>query len=300
MDKVEDTKAHVVIIILNWNQKDYSIKCLESLFEINYLHFEVVLVDNGSTDDSVKVITSMFPNVQLIKNGRNMGVAGGRNVGIKYANDYIPYEYLLFLDNDLVVEIDFLSELVKAVESDPDVGLANPKICDISKPGVIQFAGNYKLNFYTCTFSSEAYGLMDEGQFDRPKYSMLAIGCCMLVRKEVIDKINCFDDIFNPYGGEDDDFSLRAGKEGFKILYVPAAVIHHKSSKTYSGGEYNEAYARLKGRHLKILMQRYASPLQKGCFLLVAPFLGIRTLIREVRRGNGRAAIALFKSYFSG
>ncbi|MGR3318952.1 MAG: glycosyltransferase family 2 protein [Candidatus Anammoxibacter sp.] len=298
MIKNQKEEPCVAIIILNLNQKDYTVKCLESLFKINYLDFKVVLIDNGSTDDSAEAIVATFPDVHLIKNNRNIGVAGGRNVGIKYANEFIPYDYLLFLDNDTVVEKEFLSELVKASESDTDVGLAFAKIYDISNPQLLQYAGKCNMSFYTCSIYSEAFNVLDKGQVNQPQYSMIAFGCSMLAKREVVLKLKCFDEIFNPYGEEDVDFSLRAGRAGFKILYVPTAVIYHKLSKTSIGGAYNETFSKLKGKHFRILMQRYASPFQKVCFYCFLPFVGMRTLIREARRGNHRAVIALFKSFF--
>jgi len=288
----------VVIIILNLNQKKITSNCLKSLNQIDYPLFETVVVDNGSTEGFAKEFEEAFRKVHVIRNQRNMGCSGGRNIGIDYANDHFSYDYLLFLDNDTVVEKNSLTELVKGIESDPNVGIANPKVYFMSRPGIIQYADCSKMNFYTGICSCKASGKKDHGQFDRRKYSKLAIGTCLLAKKELVSKIKGFDEIFDPYGMEDRDLSLRASKEGYKILYVPTAVIHHKDSKTPSSGKYNETYTSLKGRNLKTLMKRHATPIQWASFYVIAPFLGIKTILREVRNNNAQAAITLLKSFF--
>jgi hypothetical protein len=296
--KPDNTWPLVAIVILNVNQKEYTLKCLESIYQIDYPAFEIVVVDNGSTDGSAEAFTDAFPDAHVYRNQKNMGCSGGRNIGIEYANKNFPYHYLLFLDNDTVVENDFLTELVKGIQSDQKAGIANPKVYFMTKPGIIQYADSSKMNFYTGICSCKASGQKDHAQFNRRKYSKLAIGTCLLVKKEVISKVNGFDIIFDPYGMEDRDFSLRASKEGYKILYVPSAVIHHKDSKTPSGGKYDETYTSLKGRNLKTLMMRHATPIHWASFYVIAPFLGMKTIIREVRNNNAKAAITLIKSFF--
>jgi len=296
--KHDNTCPLVAIIILNVNQKENTLKCLESICLIDYSAFEIVVVDNGSTDASAEAFTDAFPDAHIIKNQENMGCAGGRNIGIEYATKNFPYHYLLFLDNDTVVEKDFLTELVRGIQSDQTAGIANPKVYFLSRPGVIQYAGSSKMNFYTGICSCKASGQKDRGQFNRRKYSRLAIGTCLLARKDVISKIKGFDKIFDPYGMEDRDLSLRVSKEGYKILYVPTAVIHHKDSKTPSGGKYDATYTSLKGRNLNTLMKRHATAIQWASFYVIAPFLGIKTIIREVRNNNAKAAIILLKSFF--
>ncbi len=287
----------VVIIILNVNQKNNTLKCLQSIYQIDYPDYQVLLVDNGSTDGSSKAVSYLFPETIILKNKKNLGASGGRNVGILYANKNLAYDYLLFLDNDTIVEKAFLTELVKYSEKDPKVGVAFPKIYYMDKDHIIQAAGNIKINFYMGLFHCDYYQEKDMGQCDKVQYSMLAFTTCCLVKKRVIEKLKKFDEIYDPYGFEDSDFSLRSNYEGFKNLYVPASVIHHKVSKTPSGGKYNEAYTKLKGRNMKIFMKKHATSFQYLCFLFISPLLGIRTLIREIKNGNTKAAIALFKGF---
>lgn len=289
----------VVVIILNINQKDNTLNCLRSLHRIDYENCEIVLVDNGSSDGSVDAVSYLFPNVVIIALDRNMGAAGGRNIGIDYTNKNFEYDYLLFLDNDTVVEKKFLSMLVEYSEKDESVGIAFPPILYLTDKSVFQWAGNIKMNFYTGVLSSEGHGKKDVDRFNQLKYSMLAISCCCLVKKKVIDKVIGFDEIYDPYGFEDIDFALRARYEGYRCLYIPYSRIYHKSSRTPSSGEYNRVFTELKGRNMKYFIKRHATSFQYLCFLCCAPILGFRTLIREMRRGNAQAAFSLFKSFLA-
>jgi GT2 family glycosyltransferase len=118
-------KVH--IIILNWNQREMTVDCLNSLKKLDYADVEIVLVDNGSTDDSIEVIKENFPEITLIENKENLGVAGGRNVGFRYALQGSA-DYVLFLDNDTIVDKNFISELVKVGEDHKDAGIITGKI----------------------------------------------------------------------------------------------------------------------------------------------------------------------------
>ena len=289
----------VIIILLNYNQKEHTLRCLESLYLMNYSDYSIVLVDNGSNDGTALAVKKYFPSVRVIEKSKNLGVAKGRNVGIRYADEKFSYKFLLILDNDTLVDAAFLAELINAIQSDVNVGIVFPKIYYMDEPNVVQYAGNMKINLCTGQFRIIAYKEKDKGQFNQFKYSMLAPGACMLIEKDVFKLIGKFDEKYSPYSFEDVDFSLRAGKKGIKILYVPNARICHKESLTASKGKYNEQYTRLKGKNFKLLMRSHASNLQLFCFYFTAPFYGLQTFVREYKRGNVKTAITLFKSFFS-
>ena len=123
-----DKYSKVTIILLNWNGKEDTIECLESLKHITYPNYEILLVDNGSTDGSVECFRERYPGMEIIENGENLGFAEGNNVGIRRAMDE-GADYVLLLNNDTVVDPEFLGELVKVGESDPKIGIVGPKIC---------------------------------------------------------------------------------------------------------------------------------------------------------------------------
>ena len=291
--KTEDSGL-VVIIVRNLNKKEDTLKCLESVFKLDYFPYEVVVVDNGSTDGSAEAISKTFPEIHLIRSANNLGAAGGRNLGIEYANNNFQYKYLFFLDNDTLVEKESLTELVKAIRKDKQIGLVTPKSYRMSSPQVIASAGGIGINLYTGSVYDIGSGEVDKGQYNHPKFAT-SCGGLVLVKKEVFSQIGWFDEIFNPYGWEDVDFSLRAGKRGFTILYVPEALIYHKGGKV-GRGQLPE-YERYKVRNLFILMKRHTNLLQWICFVCLLPLKSIFLLIRELYHGNTKVVLAQFSGF---
>ncbi len=289
----------VVIIILNLNKSEDTLKCLDSVFKLDYHPIEVVVVDNGSTDGSFEAISSASPKVRLIRIDNNLGVAGGRNIGISYANENFNYKYLFFLDNDTSVEKESLSELIKATRKDKQIGIVTPKGYRMSPPDVIASAGGIGINFYTGSIYDVGSGEIDNGQYNQSKFVSSCAGFAFLVRKEVVSQIGRFDDIYNPYGWEDVDFSLQAGKRGFKILYVPKALVYHKGGKVGRGGALPE-FEQYKVRNFFILMKRHTNLLQWMCFVCLIPFRAVLLMIEGLYRGNSKVLLAQFRGFLDG
>ncbi|MGH7801123.1 MAG: glycosyltransferase family 2 protein [Thermodesulfobacteriota bacterium] len=281
----------VVIIILNLNKKEDTLKCLESVFKLDYFPYEVVVVDNGSIDGSVEVISDAFPEVHLIRSANNLGVSGGRNLGIDYANNNFQYKYLFFLDNDTLVEKGSLSELINAIRMDMDTGVVAPKSYRMTSSQVIASAGGIGINLYSGSIYDIGSGEFDKGQYDQPKFITSFAGSAFLVSRDVLTEIGWFDEIFNPYGWEDVDFSLRAREKGFKILYVPKALVYHKGGKV-GRGEAIPEYERYKVRNFFYLMKRHTSLLQWICFVCFIPLKAIFVIIEGVCNGNYKVVSA--------
>lgn len=286
----------VVIIILNLNKKQDILKCLESVFKLDYSPYKIVVIDNGSTDGSIEAISKVFAEVHLIRSPQNLGVAGGRNLGIEYANNNFQYKYLFFLDNDTLVERKSLSELVNAIQLDNQIGLATPKTYMMSSPQTIASAGGIGINLYTGSIYDIGSGEVDKGQYDQTKFVISSTGL-VLVRKEVFPKIGWFSEIFNPYGWEDVDFSLRARKVGFKIVYVPKALIYHKGGKAGRGSLPD--YEKYKIRNFFVLMRRHTSLLQWVCFVCLIPLKTVFYIIEEMHYGNSRVLLVQFRGFLS-
>jgi GT2 family glycosyltransferase len=287
----------VIIIILNWNKKEDILECLESVYELDFSPYEVVVVDNGSTDGSEEAISKAFPETHLVRSVNNLGVAGGSNEGIEYANNNFRYKYIFFLDNDTLVEKDALGQLVEAIQREDDIGITTPKGYRTSTPGVIASAGGIGVNLSTGSIYDIGSGEVDKGQYDEPKFVTSCIGFSFLVKRELLSQIGWFDEIFNPYGWEDVDFSLRARNKGFKILYVPKALIYHKGGKRGRGGALPE-YERHKIRNFLILMRRHTTILQWICFLCLIPLKAVFLIIEGVYHRNSKAVLAQFRGFF--
>jgi hypothetical protein len=222
----------VYIIVLTWNGKDDTIECLNSLQRLSYPNAHILLVDNASTDGTVQTVRSLFPHVDILVNATNLRFAGGNNVGINHALSHNA-EYILLLNNDTIVEPDFLTHLVRAAANDETVGMAAPKIYYFDHPRVIWFAGG-KIEWWKGWISHTGIREVDRGQYDAIQKVDYLTGCCMLVKRKVIEQIGLLDERYHIYG-EDADWCIRAARAGYTLLYVPSAVVWHKLSVSAGG-----------------------------------------------------------------
>lgn len=227
-------KRLVSIIILNYNKNQYTIDCLKSLTNQTYKNFEVVLVDNGSEYESflkLKKKLKYFTNsieIILIRNKLNLFFTGGNNKAIKIANG----EYICLLNNDTVVEPNFIGNMVNFLETNSNVGMISPKIKGYKNKNYLWNAGT-KINFRSPSIS-RIRGLWEYDPKDQ-KYNEIsltdyAVGTALFVKKEVIDKIGLLDDIFFMYF-EETDWNFRAKKNGYKNYYVPTTIVYHKVTR---------------------------------------------------------------------
>jgi len=263
----------VSIIIVNFNGKELMRRCLTSLLTTNYPNFEIVIVDNASTDGSVELIGKLFgsyPCIKVIKNSENLGHSEGCNVGAKVAKG----KYLVFLDSDteikaggcisennerLHVPQNWLSELVKVMESDRSTGIAQAKIV---------LAKDSRLLDYTCMAIDAlgtwhaTYGLKEDEL--KENFEILAASSgCSIVRKKVFEEVGGFDSDYFIYD-DDTDFSLRTRLLGYKVVLVPSAVIAHHGSvlrginpRTVYHSAKNRVCTMLKNYELKNLWWRF-------------------------------------------
>lgn len=215
----------VSIIIVNWNGLSHLKKCLPALNKVNCSNYEVIIVDNNSNDGSLEFIKKYYSNFKLIKNNTNLGYTGGNNAGYKKALG----EYILFLNNDTYVSKNFVSEMVKVLESENDIAGVQAKILSMDHPRKLDSIGAFLTNsgfLYHYRYLQE-----DLSKFDNEIYLYTAKGACMLFRKSIIEKVGLFDKDFFAYF-EETDFCHRIWLAGYKIKYAPKAVIHHKIGGT--------------------------------------------------------------------
>ncbi len=187
----------VFIIILNWNGAKDTIDCLKSLENLDYPDFEILVVDNGSTDDSVLKIKSQISNLKnkvvLIENKENLGFPAGNNIGIEYALE-CGADYALLLNNDTVADKNFLKEMVGVAENNEKIGILGPKIYFYDDPKRIWFAGG---SFDWFRGSAHiGFGEIDFQKYQSEKEVGFITGCAMLVKKEVFGKIGLLDERF--------------------------------------------------------------------------------------------------------
>ncbi len=230
-------KPKVYIVVLNYNGKIDTLECLESIFRISYSNFQVILVDNNSEDGSVEAVRKKFGRrVGIIQNKLNLGFAEGNNVGIRKALKGSA-DYILILNNDTVVNPNFLDILLKNVQTHPGFVVFSPQIRKYPEKNKIWYGGG---RFIWPLASVEMFNrghLINKTKLKKPTQVSFVSGAAMLVKASVFKKVGVLDKKFFLYW-EETDWEARALRVGMKFLYVPDAVIWHKVGAS-SGGAKN-------------------------------------------------------------
>lgn len=218
--------SRVLILIVNWNNYSDTKECLESLTQLTTDNYQVMLVDNGSRDDSSQLLEEEFPEIRLVDLEENLGFAGGNNVGLEYAlNEEFPF--ILLLNNDTIVKDgDFLSQLVQTLEKEHTVGAVGPAIEE--SDGITQLSILPYPNIGNTIINS--LGLYHPNHNKRQYVDSIA-GCCVLVRSEAIEQAGLLDENYFMYG-EETEWFFRMRKKGWKILYHPVKSIIHKGASS--------------------------------------------------------------------
>jgi GT2 family glycosyltransferase len=255
----------ISVIIVNWNNKVKLEQCLKSLEGQTFRDFEVIVVDNGSTDGSVEFVKRNFPTfVRLVENTGNLGFATGNNIGIERAEG----EYILTLNNDTRMESGCMKKLVNVADaSGMDTGMWAPKILSMEPPHLIDSVGGLLL---TMDGIGKGRGRLtpDDGRFDGLREVLIPSACAGLYRRTMLEETGLFDDDFFAYC-EDSDLGLRARLMGWKAQSVPGAVVYHEYSST--GGVYSPLKAFLVERnHFWVVMKNF--PLR---LLALLPFYSL-------------------------
>ncbi len=215
----------IAVIILNWNGKHDTLECLSSIAKINYPDFDVVVVDNGSTDDSVNAIRSNFTNVEIIETGENLGFAEGNNVGIRHALSS-GSEYILLLNNDTWVDKDFLSNLVSEAKNTDNRFVYGPAIYYAEPDDMIWFAGA-KWNDKKLTFDFPLQNSLSDQLPTTPFETDYICGAALFFHRSIAEKIGLLDKKFFLVW-EESDWCYRAKNSGYPSLIVPSSKIWHK------------------------------------------------------------------------
>jgi len=279
--------VRVCAVVVNWNGGEENLACIESLLQQGPELERIVFVDNASTDGSLELVRARYPDLVYLVSTVNEGYGGGNNRGLRWALEQ-GFDAMLVVNNDVVLPPGQLALLVAAL-SDASVGLVGPRVLKHEDPSRVWAAGG------RLTWRQNLTTLRGNGQPDGPRWQATAevdyvVGCCLLVRRAVLERAGFFDADFFAYT-EDVDFGLRAGRAGFRALCVGAARALHKASSS-TGGGYNPRRKYMMGVNSIWFLRRWAGPLQWLQFfvfdVLTLPFV----FLLEVSRGRGKAAVA--------
>lgn len=214
------SKKLTSIILLSYNSKNDLKECIPSLTNQTYSNYEIIVVDNASTDNTPEFMRTEYPEIKLIENGSNLGYPGGNNIGVDNAKG----DYIVILNPDTVADPNWLSQLIKPLEETPDIALTTSKI--------LFYADHEKIN--TCANSTHFTGLDFCKGLNEPSTSFSTneevgaiSGCSFAIRKEVFKELGGFDPDFFLYL-EDVDLSWGARLAGYRIMFVPASIVYHK------------------------------------------------------------------------
>lgn len=292
MSTESGNSPRVAIAILNYNGREVTAECLDSLAEIDYSGHEVVVVDNGSQDGSQAFFKASYPDVTLIENGENIGFTGGNNAAINYALER-DFDYVLLLNNDTVVAPSFLTELVKVAQARDDVGMLNPKIYFYDYPELLWYGGG-RISFFRGV-EHFGFGKSCSPELNRQREVDFITGCAFLIKRAVLEKVGPLDDRLFIYC-EDLDWSFKVREAGFKGLYVPESVIWHKEGIDTKKNKSNAFRKYLATRNLLFVFYRHFPRLKFALFLLYYALLwGPSKSVRYLLAGELKTMLYTWK-----
>lgn len=282
-------KNFVSVIIVNWNGKKWLSGCLSSISKQSFRNFEVILVDNASTDESVAFVRKNYPDTVIVKNHNNLGFSGGANAGIEKSKGM----HVLFLNNDTVFKKDFIEKFIKAFDEIPNLGTVQSKVLLMGDPKKLDTCGSY----WTDSSFLYHYGVDKDQSLEKYNKSMpffSNMGAAMMIRREIIDRVGMFDsDFWNYY--EDTDFCNRVWMAGYECWYYPKAVIYHARGMTSS--KVDRTFIQFNNFKNKLLS--FLKNFEKGTLTRVIPtFLALNVLLSIAWLFQGRYShsIALYKA----
>lgn len=234
----------VAVVILNYRVKDRALNCVGSVQKSNYQNLEIIVVDNNSQDGLEEEIQKIA-GVKFIQTNDNLGYTGGNNIGIKKALEN-QADYIFILNADTEIDQNTISNLVK-VSQDQEIGIAGPKILFDDQKTIWYAGGIFDMD--NVLGKHRGVDEKDQGQYDKIEETNYVSGGAMFVDKKVFEKIGFFDDKYFLYY-EDSDFCFRAKKAGFKIRYVPSAVVFHANAQSTGLGSPLQDYYITRNRML--------------------------------------------------
>lgn len=294
------------LVILNWNNASDTLECLGKLVECDPRPTRVVVVDNGSEDDSVAAIRSWWSAVNvdgnvdsawltLLETGENLGFAGGSNRGISTLLNDPTISHVQLLNNDTIIPSDFFAKLSTAVREAGDAGILGPTIREFPATDKIWYAGGREHFFRGLVLHS-----LDAPGDEPPGRTDFVTGCAMVISRNVIETIGDLSEQYFPAYFEDSDFCHRAARAGFSVIYAPRPFIYHKVGATVRAAGPSLKLAYVKNRLRVIYVRRNYRGLNKAVALTYLAVTKPARSIVEVAKGQPRYAWQVLRGTISG
>ena len=289
----------VFVVTLNWNGREWLEDCLTSVLAMDYPSFEVVMVDNGSTDGSVEFVRQRFPAVHVVETGSNLGYARGFNAGLEYAAAG-GAEYFLIMNNDTVIDRSALSALIETAQSREKAGFVTGKIYFYDRLDTFQSVGK-KEDPIRWNGGHIGWGEKDIGQYETVEERVFLDDVMTLVDRRLYDEVGGYDPQFF-LQCEEFDWQARAKAKGWKFYYTPRAKLWHRVSMSMGGfgspiGRYFDT------RSWMVVMARYMSPLRFLRYYFWTGFRVTDSLLRglaQLKASKIKPRLAMWLGFLAG
>lgn len=281
-------EIEISIITVNYNGLGDTCALIETIpFNDN---MEVILVDNASKDHEADKLAQRYPQVKIIKSKRNLGFAGGNNLGIQAAQG----KYLFLINNDTIFKDFNIQVLIDRMESSPEIGIVCPKIRFAWNNNPIQFAGYTKLSRITVRNYAIGFNEEDHGQYDTPHPTPYAHGAAMLIRRNAIDKVGIMPECYFLYY-EELDWSMMFTRAGYQIWYEPACTIYHKESQ--STGQNSPLRTYYLTRNRLLLVRRNPRGFNRPlAYIYLIGFVALRDILKYTFMGRFDLLKSIFRA----
>ncbi len=280
----------ISIVSINYNTLKDTLELLESLEQCNYKNLEIFIIDNASRENPDKIIQERYPNIKFIRSDKNLGFAGGNNLGIVKATG----DFVFLLNSDTIVKADFFHVMVDFMLDRPEIGIASPKVL-YAENNIIQYAGAKKINLLTGR--GKRLGLYESNEnnpYNECFETDLGHGAALMLRKEAIEKVGLMPEIYFLYY-EEHDWTEQIKKAGYKMYYIGTTDIIHKESISIGKDSPLKVYYLTRNR--LIFLRRNSSGFQ---FISACLFFAVFTFPKNTLKYLFKGEFVLLKNFLKG
>jgi GT2 family glycosyltransferase len=287
----------VIVVILNWNGRKYLQQFLPSVVSSTYTNLEIVVADNGSTDDSMAFVRSNFPNIRIIELKENFGFARGYNEALKQ----LDADYFVLLNSDVEVRPGWIEPMIDLMQRNPKIGVCQPKLLMYSDHKSFEYAGAAggwldHLGYPFARGRIFDYCEEDQGQYNNTEPIFWATGAAMFVRAQLYHELNGLDEYFFAHQ-EEIDFCWRVQLAGYDVYACPASVVYHVGGGTLPKGNATKVFLNFRNN---LVMMAKNLPLSQSLWKIPFRFvLDTISAFKSLFEGQGTYFIAVFRSHFA-